>query len=75
MFHYIRIIIIRDNDLIIFSIVYKNYRYLVMLFRLSLTLSINQKYINNMFLNILKQFMILYQNNILIFNNMREEYK
>ncbi len=41
MFYYIKIIIIKDNDLIIFNIIYKNYRYLVISFKLSLILLIN----------------------------------
>ncbi len=66
---------IRDSNLMIFSMMYKNYCYLIMSFRLSSALLINQRYMNNIFLSILKQFVILYQNNILIFNNTREEYE
>ncbi len=75
MFYYIRMIIIKDNNLMIFNIIYKNYRYLIMSFRLSSALLINQRYINDIFLSVLKQFVILYQNDILIFSNTREEYK
>ena len=66
---------IKDSNLIIFSTIYRNYRYLIISFRLSSAPLINQRYMNDIFLSVLKRFIILYQNDILIFNNTREEYK
>ncbi len=47
-------IITKDNNLITFNIIYKNYRYLIMSFKLSLTLLINYLYINNILIDMLE---------------------
>ncbi len=64
----------KDENLIIFEIEYKTYKYLIMLFE-----SINesftfQNFMNNTFMNYLNDFVITYLNDIIVYNNSKKNH-
>ena len=63
------------EDLTIFQTYYKAYKYQVMLFRLTNRLATFQRYINNLFLNYLNQFMTIFINNILVYSQNELEHQ
>jgi Reverse transcriptase (RNA-dependent DNA polymerase) len=74
-YHRIHLTIEKDCKLTTFSTTYGNYRYKVLLFGLTSMLATFQRFINEKFMKVLRKFVILYLDDILIFSESREEHE
>ncbi len=63
-----------NEDLITFRIKYETYKYLIMSFELIIKSFIFQSFMNDILKNYLDEFVIVYLNNIIVYNNNKKKY-
>jgi hypothetical protein len=73
-FNRIRLYSKEDEDLITFRIKYEMYKYLIMSFELINESFIFQNFMNNVLMNYLKEFVIVYLNDIIVYNNSKKKH-
>jgi Reverse transcriptase (RNA-dependent DNA polymerase) len=68
-YHRIRLATAQDSEYTTFSTMYRNYQYLVLPFGLTSAPATFQRFMNKKFIRVLKKFVVLYLDDILIFSN------
>jgi Reverse transcriptase (RNA-dependent DNA polymerase) len=68
-YHRIRLATAQDSEYATFSTMYRNYQYLVLPFSLTSAPATFQGFMNKKFIRVLKKFVVLYLDDILIFSN------
>jgi hypothetical protein len=63
-----------DENLIIFRTKYETYKYLIMFFELINESSIFQNFMNDILMNYLDEFVVVYLNNIIVYSNSKKEH-
>jgi hypothetical protein len=74
-YHRIRLATAQDSEYTTFSTMYRNYRYLVLLFSLTSAPATFQRFMNEKFMKVLGKSVVLYLDDILVFSDSREEHE